>query len=104
MALSPIRVRRRATSVALIPLAVVTVGAAMIAPALASTGPAMNVDGNSVNIAVQGPTNSLKFFYAVNGTSTWHAETVAKNNTTYSAPAMVVDGNSVNIAAQGPNH
>ena len=52
-------------------------GAAMVAPALASTGPAMNVDGDNVNIAIQGPNNSLKFFWAVNGTPTWHPEVIA---------------------------
>jgi hypothetical protein len=37
----------------------------------------------------------------VNGSSTWHPETVAGVNTTTSAPSMTTNGNSVNIAAVG---
>jgi hypothetical protein len=48
-----------------------------IAPAMAATSPSMTANHNFVNIAIQGPRNSLKFYWAVNGTTTWHAETVA---------------------------
>jgi hypothetical protein len=37
----------------------------------------MTVNGNSVNISAVGSQNRLKFYWAVNGTSTWHPETVA---------------------------
>jgi hypothetical protein len=37
----------------------------------------MTTDGNDVNIAAVGAGNSLRFFWAVNGTNTWHPETVA---------------------------
>jgi hypothetical protein len=37
----------------------------------------MITDGTDVNIAVVGGGNSLRFFWAVNGTNTWHPETVA---------------------------
>jgi hypothetical protein len=40
----------------------------------------------------------------VNGSNTWHPETVAGRNTTYSAPSMTNDDNDVNIAAEGANH
>ena len=66
----------RIASVSLCAAAAV-LGAAGLAPAMASTGPSMTVNGNSVNIAIQGPHNSLKFYWAVNGTATWHPETVA---------------------------
>ena len=46
---------------------------------------------NSVNIAGHGASNSLRFYWAVNGTSTWHPETVAGKNATYSAPSMTED-------------
>jgi hypothetical protein len=39
--------------------------------------PSMTNDGNSVNITAVGPSNSLRFFWAVNGSNTWHPETVA---------------------------
>ena len=64
----------------------------------------MTVNGNSVNIAAEGPHHSLRFYWAVNGSPTWHAEKVAGAGTTFSAPSMTVNGNSVNIAAEGPNH
>ena len=61
----------------------------------------MTVNGNAVNIAVEGAKNRLKFYWAVNGTATWHAETVAGTRTTYSAPSMTVNGNAVNISSVG---
>ena len=41
------------------------------------SAPSMTTDGNGVNIAAVGAGNRLRFFWAVNGTSTWHPETVA---------------------------
>jgi hypothetical protein len=61
----------------------------------------MNVDGNNVNITAMGPNHNLKFYWAVNGTPTWHPETIAHAGTTFSAPAMNVDGNNVNITVAG---
>ena len=70
--------RRRVLRPAAIGLAAAAMLAASgLAPALAATGPSMTVNHNSVNIAVQGPSNRLKFYWAVNGTTTWHPETVA---------------------------
>ena len=94
----------RIAALALPAVAVAALGAATLTPALAATPPSMTVNGNSVNIAIQGPNHSLKFYWAVNGTATWHAETVAGAGTTYSAPSMTVNGNAVNISAEGPNH
>jgi hypothetical protein len=37
----------------------------------------MTVNGNAVNISTVGTFNQLKFFWAINGTATWHPETVA---------------------------
>jgi hypothetical protein len=41
------------------------------------SAPSMTVNGNSVNISAVGAANRLKFYWAVNGTATWHPETVA---------------------------
>jgi hypothetical protein len=59
-------------------------------------------NGNSVNITAQGPAATLRFYWAVNGTATWHPETVAGPGRTFSAPSIIQNGNSVNITAQGP--
>jgi len=69
--------RRRLAAVTVAVAAAVLTAASTLTPALAATGPAMTVNHGSVNIAVQGPHDSLRFYWAVNGTSTWHAETVA---------------------------
>src|SRR5580698_7389486 len=76
---------RRLASASLCAAVVVALGATGLASAVAATGPSMTVNGNAVNIAIQGPGHSLKFYWATNGTSTWHAETVAGAGSTYSA-------------------
>jgi hypothetical protein len=65
------------SSLFLVAVGVLALSAAMIAQALASTDPAMNVDGNNVNITAAGPNRSLKFYWAINGTPTWHPEVIA---------------------------
>ena len=44
------------------------------------------------------------FYWAANGTTAWHTETVAGAGSTFNWPAMAVNGNSVNIVAQGPDN
>jgi hypothetical protein len=61
----------------------------------------MITDGNSVNIAAEGASHTLGFYWAVNGSSTWNPEQVAGTGTTYSAPSMTNDGSDVNITARG---
>jgi hypothetical protein len=56
-----------------------------------------------VNIAAEGPSHSLDFYWAVNGSSTWTPEVVAGAGTTASAPAITVNQGSVNIAALNGN-
>src|SRR5271166_810423 len=73
-------------------------------PALATTTPSISTAGNGVVIATEGTAQNLKFYWATNGTATWHAETVAGKNTTYSPPSIVTNGNGVNIVAMGPNN
>jgi hypothetical protein len=36
----------------------------------------MTTDGNSVNVTARGTGQSLWFYWAVNGSSTWHPEQV----------------------------
>src|SRR5258708_6300208 len=95
---------RGIAALALAATAALGLGAARLAPAVAGTPPSMTANHGPVNIALQGRNNSLKFYWAINGTQPWHAETVAGANTTYSAPSMTVNGNAVNIAAMGPDH
>lgn len=57
--------------------AVALAGSFALSPALAATGPSMTVNHGDVNIAVPGPRSSLRFYWAVNGSATWHTETVA---------------------------
>lgn len=58
-------------------------------------------DGNSATIVVQGPHHSLKFYWAVNGTTTWHSETVAGAGSAFSAPSMILNGNAASITSAG---
>jgi hypothetical protein len=37
----------------------------------------MTVNSNAVNISTVGTASQLQFFWAINGTATWHPETVA---------------------------
>ena len=37
----------------------------------------MIVTGNTIDIAAEGPDNSLDFYWAAIGTGTWHSEVVA---------------------------
>jgi hypothetical protein len=52
-----------------------------------------------VNIAAEGPRNSLDFYWAANGTSTWTREVVAGPGTTVSPPAITANDGSVNVVA-----
>src|SRR5580692_8819543 len=98
----PVRSGGRTVSriVAILAVAVMA-GAATAAQADASTGPSVILNGNDTDIAVQGSDDSLTFYYAADGSSTWEADTVAGPGTTYSAPAMILNGSTVDIAAEG---
>jgi hypothetical protein len=67
------------------------------------SSPSMTVNGNAVNIAATGDAAParLLFYWAINGTSTWHAEAIASTDN-LSAPSMTANNGSVNIAIQGP--
>jgi hypothetical protein len=55
-------------------------------------------------VVTQGPGNSLDFYWALNGTSKWHQETVAGPGTTYSAPAVIGIDDDANVVALGPRN
>jgi hypothetical protein len=61
----------------------------------------MILNGNAVNIAATGPGNNLRYYWTVNGTTTWHPEKVAGGGSTFSAPSMILNGNAVNLTAAG---
>jgi hypothetical protein len=42
------------------------------------SAPAMNAADDDTDLAAVGHGNSLKFYWELNGTTTWHAEQVAK--------------------------
>src|SRR5215469_17145317 len=88
-------------------LAAAAVGAWLVmsalAPALAVSVPSIAESSQGVNIAVEGANGSLKFYWAVNNTSAWHAETVARAGSIRSAPSIGESSQGVNIAAEGPN-
>ncbi|MGD0247093.1 MAG: hypothetical protein ABSB59_43140 [Streptosporangiaceae bacterium] len=62
----------------------------------------MILNGNAVEIAVQGNGNALDTYWAPNGSDKWVTGTAADPDTTYSAPAMVPSGSGVDITAAGP--
>ena len=74
----PARISRRAAPVSLLAaLAVAALGAATAAPAMASPAPSMTTSQNRVIISARSSHNGLQFYWAKNGTSTWHPEQVA---------------------------
>jgi hypothetical protein len=56
-----------------------------------------------VNIAAEGPSGSLGFYWAVNGSPTWNPEVVAGAGSIGAAPAMIAQGGGVNIVARRYN-
>jgi hypothetical protein len=70
-------------------------GTTFSAPSIAA-----NISGNGVNIAAEGPSNSLDFYWAINGTATWYPEVVAGADSILSAPAISAHDNGVNIVSR----
>jgi hypothetical protein len=96
--------RRWRSVVAVAAAAVALTAAGPLPAALAVSTPSMTANHGAVNIAFLGPHNSLLFYWAANGSSTWHTETVAGPGSTFDVtPSIVVNGNTVNIAAVGPH-
>ncbi len=78
--------------------------AALIGSAAPASAAALVAVGHSTVIAVQGPGNSLDFYWQAVGTRPWHPEVVAGPGTTYSPPSVAAVGHSTVIAVQGPGN
>lgn len=57
------------------------------------------MSGGAVAIAGMGASGRLTFYWAGNGSTTWHAETVAGARTTLSAPSVAASGSDTDISA-----
>jgi hypothetical protein len=79
-----------------------SLGLAVLAPAWASA-PSIAENSAGANIVARGPNGSLKFYWAFNGSSHWHAETVAPAGSITSAPSIAENSAGANIVARGPN-
>ena len=55
-------------------------------------------NGNGAGIVAQRPDDSLDYYRAADGTSTWTRESVAGRNATFSAPSLASDGNCAIVA------
>ncbi|HXL96356.1 MAG TPA: hypothetical protein VN969_46195 [Streptosporangiaceae bacterium] len=67
----------RIISVLAVAATVVTCGATA-AHATEDPGPSIILNGITTGIAIQGPNDSLIFYWAYNGSSTWNEETVGR--------------------------
>jgi hypothetical protein len=72
-------------------------------PGETTSTPAIAIrSNNETDIAVQGPDNSLVYYYMLPGNSSWYSTTIAGAKTTYSAPAIFVRTNGeADVVAQG---
>ena len=70
---------------------------------------ATTVSGNSVNIAAEGPNDSLGFYWALNGSPTWNLETIEEITTsgaamtTYPGGVHVVNSDEFSIVVDMAN-
>jgi hypothetical protein len=97
---------RRWRTVVSVAAAVVVAVAGPLPAALAdvASSPSLTANDGAANIAVQGPDDSLVFYWADNGSTAWQTDTVAGAGTTFGSPAMAVNGGTVDIAAEGPDN
>ena len=93
----------RTGSVAFSAVAVAALGAVAATPAVASTAPSMITYRNNVNIAVQGPNHSLRFYWATDSVQAG-APSGSRARAPPSRRSMTANGNKVDIAVQGPGH
>ena len=45
----------------------------------------------------------LDYFWASNGSSIWHPETIAGENSAFFSPTMILNGNTVDVTAENGN-
>jgi hypothetical protein len=76
-----------------------------LVPATAAATPAITDSGAATEIAAVAPDGSLWFYWAADGTSTWHAEQVAGPGivSVHGAPAITDSGGATEIAAATPD-
>src|SRR5580704_17954120 len=98
---------RTVASVAAAAVVVAVAGPLPAALADVASSPSLTANDGAENIAVQGPDNTLLFYWAYSGSpSACHMETVGGANSVYSlsnTPSIVINGDTVNIAVTGPN-
>jgi hypothetical protein len=56
-----------------------------------------------VNIAAEGVGAELDYYWMVNGTGTWHPETIAGIGSAFFSPTMILNGNTVDVTAENGN-
>jgi len=95
---------RTVASVAAAAAVVAVAGPLPAALADVASSPSLTANDGAANIAVQGPDDSLVFYWADNGSTAWQTDTVAGAGTTFGSPAMAVNGGTVDIAAEGPDN
>jgi hypothetical protein len=86
-----VTLRKHRTISVLAAVAVIMTCGATAAQAAEDPGPSIILNGSTTDIAVQGPNDSLDFYWAYNGGTTWYEETVAGPGTTFSAPSMILN-------------
>lgn len=78
-------------------------GTTYIAPSITAISPPGGGTGG-VDIVGWGPTNSLDFYYQINGAPAWHAEQVAGAQTTFGRASVTQVDDSAVIATEGPSN
>jgi ligand-binding SRPBCC domain-containing protein len=63
-----------------------------------------NAQGSWTDVAVQGPNNTLNYWYTPDGSGQWYAFPVPGSNIAYSAPTLVRGATWTDVAVQGPNN
>jgi hypothetical protein len=59
----------------------------------------MILDGNAVNITAEGLDAQLFYYSMVNGTGTWHPETIVGGDSAFWSPTMILNGDTVDVTA-----
>ncbi len=78
-------------------------GTTYIAPSITGISPPGGGTGG-VDIVGWGPSNSLDFYYQINGAPAWHAEQVAGAQTTFGRPSVTQVDDSTVIATEGTSN
>lgn len=78
-------------------------GSSLVASSgIGSWNPGITRVSGGTEIAATGTGGSLRFFWATNGSPTWHPEQVEVPGTTSTSPQMITSGSTIEIIADGP--